>query len=96
MHKIKSQRTPKIFQNMFRQPTHKNTTNLFVTNYSILLFKLSKSKGRTSVRGPTLSRSISNWENTRKCNHFEIFYDEEKASGTWKKIPIFKLNCSKS
>ena len=58
MHKIKSQTAPKIFQNKFRKPTHKYPTNFSTSNYSIPPFKLSKSKYRISIRGPTLWKNI--------------------------------------
>ena len=58
MHKIKSQTAPKIFQNKFRKPTHKYPTNFSTSNYSIPPFKLSKSKYRISIRGPTLWKKI--------------------------------------
>ena len=58
MHKIKSQTAPKIFQNKFRKPTHKYPTNFSTLNYSISPFKLSKSKYRISIRGPTLWKKI--------------------------------------
>ena len=58
MHKIKSQTTLKIFQNKFRKRTHKYPTNFSTSNYSIPTFKLSKSKYRISIRGPTLWKNF--------------------------------------
>ena len=49
---------PKIFQNKFRKPTHKYPTNFSTSNNSIPPFKLSKSKYRISIRGPTLWKNI--------------------------------------
>ena len=72
MHKIKSQTAPKIFQNKFRKPTDKFPTNYFTSNYRIPSFKLSKSKYRVSIKGPTLWKNIpiNSQKNTRKCNRF--------------------------
>ena len=58
MHKIKSQTAPKIFQNKLRKPAHKYPINFSTSNYSIPPFKLSKSKYRISIRGPTLWKNI--------------------------------------
>ena len=58
MHKIKSQTAPKIFQKKFRKPVDKYLTNFSTSNCSIPPFKLSKSKYRISIRGPTLSKNI--------------------------------------
>ena len=58
MHKIKSQTAPKMFQNKFCNPAHKYPKNFSTSNHSILSFKLSKSKYRTSIRGPTLWKNI--------------------------------------
>ena len=58
MHKIKSQTAPKIFQKKFRKPTHKYPTNLSASNYIIPPFKLSKSKYRITIRGPTLWKNF--------------------------------------
>ena len=58
MHKIKSQTAPKLFQNKFPKPTHKYPTKFPAPNYSIPPFKLSKSKYRISIRGPTLWKNI--------------------------------------
>ena len=58
MHKIKSQKVPKIFQNKFRKPTHKHPTNFSTSNYKTPAFKLSTSKYRISIRGPILWKDI--------------------------------------
>ena len=56
MHKMKSQTAPKVFLNKFLQV--KYTTNFCTSNYSILPFKLSKSKYRISISSPTLWKNI--------------------------------------
>ena len=58
MHQINSNGLPTIFLNKFKRPTHNYPTNLARTNYSILPFKLNKSKYRISIRGPTLWKNI--------------------------------------
>ena len=58
MYKIKSQTVPKIFQNKFREPTHKYPTNFSTSNYSIPPFKLNKSEYRISIKGSTLWKKI--------------------------------------
>ena len=58
MHEVKSQTSPKIFQNKFREPTSMYPTNFSTSNYSIPPFKLRKSKYRISIRGPTLWKNI--------------------------------------
>ena len=58
MHKIKSQTAPKMFQNKFHKPIHRYPTNFSTSKYSVPPFKLSKSKYRISIRGPTLRESI--------------------------------------
>ena len=58
MHKTKYQAALKIFQNKFNKATHKYPTNFSTFNYSIPPFKLSNSKYRISIRGPTLRKNI--------------------------------------
>ena len=58
MHKIKSQKVLKIFQNKFRKPTHKYPTNFSTSNYKTPAFKLSTSIYRISIRGPILWKDI--------------------------------------
>ena len=58
MHKIKYQTAPKIFKNKFCKPTHEYPKNFSTSNYSIPPFKLSKSKYKISIKGPTLWKNI--------------------------------------
>ena len=46
LHRIKFSTAPKIFRNKFRKPTRKYPTNFSTFDYSIPLFKSSKSKYR--------------------------------------------------
>ena len=46
LHRIKFSTAPKIFRNKFRKPTGKYPTNFSTSDYSIPLFKSSKSKYR--------------------------------------------------
>ena len=58
MHQIKSQTTPKLFQNKFRKLVHKYPTNFPTSSQSIPPFKLSKSNYKISIRGPILWKII--------------------------------------
>ena len=58
MHQVNSNTVPTIFLNKSKKPTHNYPTNFARTNYSILSFKLNKSKYRISIRGPTLWKNI--------------------------------------
>ena len=49
MHQIKSQTTPKLFQNKFRKLVHKYPTNFPTSSQSIPPFKLSKSNYKISI-----------------------------------------------
>ena len=83
MHKMNSQTVPKIFQRKFRKPTHKNPTNFSTSNYSILPFKLSKSKYRTSIRDLTLWKNIPrNFEKMQESITVLKKFYEKKASVT--------------
>ena len=97
MHKIKSQTAIKILQNKFSKPTNKYPTNFSTSNYSILLFKLSKSKYRISIRGPTLWKNVpaNSQKMQESVNVFKILW--EKSFWNFKmKQYIFKSNCLKS
>ena len=58
MHEIKSQTAPEIFQNTVRKATHKYLRNFSLFNYSIPPFRLSNSRYRISVRGPTIYKNF--------------------------------------
>ena len=58
MDQVNSNTVPTIFLNKLKKPTHNYSTDFARTNYSILLFRLNKSKYRLSIRGPTLWKNI--------------------------------------
>ena len=89
MHKIKFQTAPKIFQNNFRKHTHKYPTNFFTSNYGIPPFKLSKSKYRISISGPTWRKNIPT--NSEKMQESVIVFKKfiKKASRTSKWDIVF-------
>ena len=96
MHKIKSQTAPKIFQNKFRKPTHKYPTNFSTSNNSIPPFKLSKSKYRISIRGPTLWKNFP--INSEKMQASVTVFKRsmrKKLLNFKMKHRIFKSNCLK-
>ena len=82
MHKVKSQTEPKIFQNKFRKPAYKYPTNFSASNYSIPPTKLSKSKYRISIRGPTLWKNIPT--NSEKMQESVTVFKNSMKKSFWK------------
>ena len=54
MHKVRTETAPAIFLPKFQKPAHPYQTNFLKLNYIKPTSKLSRSKYRISVRGPTL------------------------------------------
>ena len=54
MHKIKTETAPPLFLSKFQKPAHPYPTNFSKFNYKKPTSQLSRSKYRTSVRGPAL------------------------------------------
>ena len=73
MHQINSDTISSIIFNKFNKPTHNYPTNFAKTYYGISPFKLSKSKYRNSVRGPTLWNNIPiNTEEKQQKNNISL------------------------
>ena len=73
MHKIRSQTASEIFQFNFCKPSHKYPTNFSTSTYSILPFKLSKSKYWISIRGCALRKNIPT--NSEKIQESAIVFE---------------------
>ena len=94
MHQINSNTVPTIFLNKFKKPTHNYPTNFARSNYSIP-FKLSKSKYRISIRGPTLWKNIpTDAEKKQQKTNIFISIMKKKITCAWKRTYIF-LSISK-
>ena len=72
MHKFNNNETPKVFNNIIKQPEHRYPTNFSKSNFSLKSYSLNNTKYSISFRGPKLWNDIPN-KQEKEIQSFPLF-----------------------
>ena len=77
MHKLKTETAPAVFLPKFQKPAHPLATNFSKLNYIKLTSQWSRSKYRTSVRGPAFWNEFLR-ESEKEIENLSLFKSKVK------------------